>query len=73
MEKLFLPYLKGSTVSIFPISERILEDLFPITSYFTARTDDIWLKEIQIIVRLFLVITKYCQVSSSQFNQSLNL
>ena len=30
-------------------------------------------KEIQIILRLFLVITMYCQASSSQFNQSLNL
>ena len=30
-------------------------------------------KEIQIILRLFLVINIYCQASSSQFNQSLNL
>ena len=30
-------------------------------------------KEIQIILRLFLVIAMYCQASSSQFNQSLNL
>ena len=30
-------------------------------------------KEIQIILRLFLVIAVYCQASSSQFNQSLNL
>ena len=29
--------------------------------------------EIQIILRLFLVIAIYCQASSSQFNQSLNL
>ena len=29
-------------VSIFPISERIVEELIPITSDFTARTDDIW-------------------------------
>ena len=31
------------------------------------------IKEIQIILRLFLVITMYCQASSSKFNQSLNL
>ena len=30
-------------------------------------------KEIEIILRLFLVIDIYCQASSSQFNQSLNL
>ena len=30
-------------------------------------------KENQIILRLFLVIAIYCQASSSQFNQSLNL
>ena len=30
-------------------------------------------KEIQIILRLFLVVAMYCQASSSQFNQSLNL
>ena len=30
-------------------------------------------KGIQIILRLFLVIDMYCQASSSQFNQSLNL
>ena len=30
-------------------------------------------KEIQIILSLFLVIAMYCQVSSSQFNESLNL
>ena len=30
-------------------------------------------KENQIIHRLFIVITMYCQASSSQFNQSLNL
>ena len=30
-------------------------------------------KEIQIILMLFLVIAMYCQASSSQFNQSLNL
>ena len=29
-------------VSIFPISERIVEELIPITSDFTARVDDIW-------------------------------
>ena len=32
-----------------------------------------WCKEIQKILRLFLVITMYCQASSSQFNRSLNL
>ena len=31
------------------------------------------IKEIQIILRLFLVITMYFQVSSIQFNESLNL
>ena len=31
------------------------------------------IKEIQIILRLFLVIAMYCKASSSQFNQSLNL
>ena len=30
-------------------------------------------KEIKIIFRLFLVIAMYCQASSRQFNQSLNL
>ena len=30
-------------------------------------------KEIEIIHRLFLVIGMYCQASSSQFNESLNL
>ena len=30
-------------------------------------------KEIEIIHRLFQVITMYCQASSSQFNESLNL
>ena len=30
-------------------------------------------KEIQIILRLFLVIAMYCQASSHQFFQSLNL
>ena len=30
-------------------------------------------KETQIILRLFLVVTMYCQASPSQFNQSLNL
>ena len=30
-------------------------------------------KEIKIILRLFLFIAMYCQASSSQFNQSLNL
>jgi hypothetical protein len=30
-------------------------------------------KEIQIMLRLFLVFTMYCQVSPSQFHQSLNL
>ena len=30
-------------------------------------------KEIQIIRRLFLVIAMYCQASSSQINQSINL
>ena len=31
------------------------------------------LKEIETIHRLFLAITMYCQASSSQFNESLNL
>ena len=31
------------------------------------------LKEIEMIYRLFLVIAMYCQASSSQFNESLNL
>ena len=31
------------------------------------------IKEIQIILRLFLVMAMYCKASSSQFNQSLNL
>ena len=30
-------------------------------------------KEIEIIHRLFLVITMYCKASSSQFDESLNL
>ena len=30
-------------------------------------------KEFQMILRFFLVITMYCQASSSQFNHSLNL
>ena len=29
--------------------------------------------EIQIILRLFLVIAMYCQARSSQFNESINL
>ena len=31
------------------------------------------IKDIQIILRLFLVIAMYCQASSSQFYKSLNL
>ena len=31
------------------------------------------IKEIEIIHRLFLVIAMYCQASSTQFNESLNL
>ena len=30
-------------------------------------------KEIEIVHRLFLIIAMYCQASSSQFNESLNL
>ena len=30
-------------------------------------------KEIEMILRLFLVIAMYCQASSSQINESLNL
>ena len=32
-----------------------------------------FIKEIEIIHRLFLVIAMYCQASLSQFNESLNL
>ena len=37
------------------------------------RQTEILTKEIEIIHRLFLVIAMYCQASSSQFNESLNL
>ena len=38
----------------------------------TFFSSDTAVKEIEIIHRLFLVITIYCQASSSQFNESLN-
>ena len=47
-------------------------NFFPVPKWLLLWTLDIP-KEIQIILRLFVVIAMYCQASSSQFNQSLNL
>ena len=41
--------------------------LRPLAALHSSNLADINVKEIQIILRLFLVITMYCQASSSQF------
>ena len=54
---------------IYLIESRIFDQKYK----FSNKNDMVSAKEIKMIIRLFLVITMYCQGSSSQKNQSLNL
>ena len=61
-------------IQIFHILEWLRQgEILYIFLVMQALTLVVWNKEIQIILRLFLVIAMYCQASSSQFNKSLNL